>query len=218
MPDGRLIVFGGGGFHESKDGNLVCLLGFDDYKDKGPRTGRGEPEVPSQGVLSADGVFYLGTYFSGSGFSSKAPAVWRVGADGKIEPYVQNRGKGDGPGLWTGYFCGPHLWPSMHNYKYIPADCIFLMAHDDAWARRVRNGRVATLCPDGEWRELDAYGKGLRRFRWWAPGPNGTATAVDDTVSKFITFRVSGTDYGKAVVGPPFEPPQVEPDKGKPAK
>lgn len=213
MPDGRLIVFGEGGFYEYRQGTLVCLLGFDDYKDKGPRSAKGGPEMPTQGILGGDGVFYVGTYFSGSGYSGRGPAVWRISSDAKqVEPYVQNRGKGDGAGMTTGYFCGPHIWSSMHNYRYIPPDCIFLMAHDDAWIRRVRNGRVSTLCADGEWRELDDYKKGLRNFRWWAPGPGGTATAVADTVSKFLVFRVSGIDYGKPVSGPLLDLPT---DKGK---
>ena len=80
MPDGRLIVFGDGGFYEYREGQLVCLLGFDDYKRNGPRTQRGEPEIPTQGIMGADGVFYVGTYFSGSGYGGKNPAIWRVSA------------------------------------------------------------------------------------------------------------------------------------------
>jgi hypothetical protein len=160
--------------------------------------------MPTLGVLGADGTFYLGTYF-GSGYGGKTPAVWRIKADGKIEPYAQGKyGSGrDGPGLETGYFCGPHFWASMHNYKYLAPDCLILTAHDDAWFRRLRDGRVATLCPDGEWRELANVGKdGLRWFRSWCPGPNGTATVVNDQVSKTLTWLVSGIDYARPTTGP----------------
>ena len=112
----------------------------------------------------------------------------------------------------------------MHNYKFIPKDTLFLCAHDDAYLRRARNGRVSTLCKDGEWRELvreRAKKEALHWFRWLrgnmcpAPGPNGTSVTPMVSISRYLTFRVKGIDYGKPVIGPQLPIPPQSPDEKK---
>jgi hypothetical protein len=210
MPDDRLIVFRAGAFYELRDDKLVCLLGGDDHKS-------GKPLL---GVMGGDGVFYLGYYYGG--LKGVAADILRVLPDGTVEPYVHGRfgGHRDGDGMHTGYFCGPHFWAYMHNYKFLPKDTLFLCAHDDAYLRRARNGRVSTLCRGGEWREMireDAKKAGLHWFRWLrgnqcpAPGPNGTSVTPMVAISRYIMFRVSGIDYDKPVIGPQVEiPPEEE--------
>jgi hypothetical protein len=83
---------------------------------------------------------------------------------------------------------------------------------------------VATLCTDGEWRELPS-GRGidgakpLRWFRWLrgnmcsVPGPNGTNVAIVDSLCKSAYFLVSGIDYDKPTVGPQASIPAGAPDQ-----
>jgi RNA polymerase sigma-70 factor (ECF subfamily) len=208
MPGNRLVLFGLGSFYEYKDGKLICLLGFDDYKEKAYKDRKGQPSCGSLGVLGGDGVAYTCYYFGDN------PMVERILPDGKVEPYllaVSGRAL-DGPGMRMGMFCGPHIWMSMNDYRYIPPDCLFLHSHDDSFMRRARNGRVATLCKDGEWRELDKQfnTEALACFRGWNPGPNGTAN-VTYKVSKGMTWLVSGIDYAK----PTLEPLLKSVDSGK---
>jgi hypothetical protein len=180
---------------------------------------KGKAVAPSLGVMGGDGTFYLCTYF-GAGYGGKAPAVWRVKGDGKIEPYLHSRSNigRDGPGLETGYFCGPHIWMERNDPRLIPPDCLYISTHDDSWLRRARDGRVSTLCYDGEWRELPrCQTDGVRWFRNFSPGPGGTA--IVSAHNKVIKCLVSGIDYGKPVIGPLIAKGTLptKPAKGKPA-
>lgn len=198
----RLIVYGGGSFYEYKDGKLICLMGFKDYSANVPVSKKIDGKhAAGLGVMGGDGMFYVGYYFSPG-----APRVDRIHPDGKVELYLEdhyNRCQ-DGPGTDMGMFCGPHIWTAMNNYNYIPGDCLVLQSHDDMYLRRARNGRVATLCTDGEWRELTVkdVSRALPYFRNWNPGPNGTASVMNDRICKGLTFIARGIDYNKAVTGP----------------
>jgi hypothetical protein len=224
MPDGRVIVFADGGFYEYKDGNLVCLLGYDDYAklDVIPKKG-GKTDIPGMGVLGGDGTFYMGTYF-GTGYASKTPSIYRIVPGGKLEPYALTViGKHlDGAAMQSGGLCGYQIYAWMHNYRYLAADCVYPLCWDEQRIRRFRDGRISTLCEDGEWRELPK----IPRYSWrwaysFAPGPNGMATIYGSgdnpghTIE--VTFALRGIDWGKPTVGPKLEAPKLEAPKGKDA-
>jgi hypothetical protein len=223
MPDDRLIVYSQGSFYEYRDDNLVCLLGFDDYRANGPNNKTEQaPGITKLGVLAGDGTFYLGTYFGGGRLG-----VWRATADGTIAEIVRSRYNKlrDGHGLHSGFFCGPIFWAYVHNYRYIPDDILLLSAFDDNVMRRLRNSRVSTLCRDGEFRELGATRSSMKDalpwFRWHrgdtgpAPGPDNTCVAVLTGVSKIPAFLVTNIDYGRPVTGPQLPIPEDAPEPGK---
>jgi hypothetical protein len=202
--DNRLVLFTGKGFYAYADGKLSLLLGTEAWQAALPKDARGRTCNATQGLLGGDGYYYLGTYYAGP------PLVLRVSPDGKkAEQYVSESkaGRRDGAGIGTGWFCGPHLSASRSNPRFAPPDCIFPSTHDDSDLRRVRDGRVSTLCEDGEWREFkaergDASGKALNAFRWFVPGPNGTAiTSFKVPGPDGRCWIVRGIDYTKPIVG-----------------
>jgi hypothetical protein len=214
MPDGRIIMFAQGGFYEYKDEKLICLLGYDDYSNLGviPQKG-GKADIPSMGVLGGDGTFYMGTYF-GTGYGGKSPTVYRVVPGGKLEAYAKTViGKHlDGAALQSGGLCGYQIYAWTHNNRYLAADCVYVLCIDEQRIRRIRDGRVSTLCEDGEWRELPK----IPRYDWrwayfFAPGPNGMATIdgsgsnPEHTIS--VTFALRGIDWKKSTLGPLIDSP-----------
>jgi hypothetical protein len=192
-------------------------MGYNDYAANIPLSGKmtKAPRPASLGVMGGDGTFYIGHYFS-----ANVARVDRILPDGQVEIYMEdhyNRCQ-DGPGTDMGMFCGPHIWTSMNNYHHIPADTLVLQSHDDSYMRRARNGRVASLCKDGQWREVNRKDLSmiLPGFRNWNPGPDGTAITMNDRICKGLTFRVTGIDYDKAVIGPlRGEPPASAKDAGR---
>ena len=219
MSDGRIIIFVKGGFYEykeeekdgEKEATLTCLLGVDDYLAAStiPMQRPDRQDVPRLGVMGGDGTFYLGTYF-GTGYGGSTPSIWRKLPGEKLKPYAWciHNGLKDGNAMGSGAHCGHHFWAQMHNYAYIPDDILLITAHDEANLRRLRNGRISSLCPDGEWRELTDY---LIPSAWFwgasSPGPDGAVTGENVSISKNITFIVTGIDYTKATVGPLLERP-----------
>jgi hypothetical protein len=214
MPDGRIIVFADGGFYEYKDEKLICLLGYEDYSKLGviPQKG-GKTDIPSMGVLGGDGTFYMGTYFS-TGYACKTPSVYRLVPGGKLEAYAWTiQGKHlDGPALQSGGLCGYQIYAWIHNYRYLAPDCVYPFCWDEQRIRRLRDGRMSTLCEDGEWRELPK----IPRYAWrwaysFAPGPNGMATIYgsgDNPGHNIeVTFALRGIDWNKATVGPLLDAP-----------
>ena len=217
MPDGKIIIFAEGGFYEFKDGNLICLLGHDDYKDQASFPSKGKNvDVPTMGILGGDGTFYLCTYFK-TGYRGATPCIWRIVPGGKLEAYawsVKNSHR-DGAAMYSGSMCGHHIWMRMHNYNYLPPGDLLIMAHDEFHVRRIRDGRVSTMFTDGDWREMPE-GLEMFRYRWfhtYAIGPDGMTTssskagAFGHSVS--ITYLVTGIDYEKATVGDLIESPPV---------
>jgi hypothetical protein len=234
MPGGRIIMYTDGSFYELKGEDLVCLLGWDDYKDGGLPSDRNKRVTPpSKAVLGGDGTFYVGTYF-GTGYGGKTPAVWRIVGGNTAEPVawaVENLHV-DGPGMASGGHCGHHIWARHHNYAYLPEDFLIIMAHDDHTMRRLYKGRVSSLCADGKWREW--HRRNVKRgtipyagwFHTWAPGPNGTATGSSKAKghSSMLTFIVTGVPYDAPTTGPLLDskprpwPPEGDADGKKEAK
>jgi hypothetical protein len=144
---------------DEKD-TLTCLLAREDYNSKvSEATGKKDPE-PDTILAAEDGGFYVGFY------NGTYPIGWvfKVSADRKtVEPIAKDAGGGlcDGPGLKTHYFGGPLL------SKCCPKGNAFFGAIDDGIIRRWKDGRVSSLCRDGEWREFAKYGT-------WGSGEPGS--------------------------------------------
>ena len=210
--DGKLVVFVDSGFYHLEHGKLTCLLGPADYGAKGPKNTKTKKVVPVlEGFMGGDGSFYLGYYYSGGGGDGAAiAAIWRVSPDGtRVEPYARDTKKGltmeDGPALSAGFACGPHMW-MINNARYQPPDILFTSAHDESMLRRVRDGRVSSLCKDGEWRELGNRAK--ERFvgaLTWSIGPNGTVYQTQHSFRDIRTWLVTGIDFDKPTVGAKLE-------------
>jgi len=145
------------------------------------------------------------------GYGGQIAAIWRVSPDGaKVEPYARDAKKGltmeDGPALSAGFACGPHMRPMLNSAFLHPPDTLFTSAHDEAPLRRVRNGRISSLCKDGEWRELGNRAKErLAWFRNGVPGPNGTAYQTYGGATDVRTWRITGIDWGKPTAGAKLE-------------
>jgi len=205
--DGKLWIFVKGTFLQYENGKLTCLLGIEDYGAKGPKR-KGQPEAPAQGYIDGDGFFYMGTYFSGSGYGGKAPAIWRVSPDGaKVEPLAHSHGSTrDGDAMKeAAWHCGPHFNFGRNDGRYQPPGILFTSCHDEAALRRIMGGRVSTLCKDGEWREIKGKGKkeAYVWFQTWQPGPDGASYEVDsggDWRNDCRLYRITNIDYAKPTV------------------
>ncbi len=205
--NGKLQVFAKGSFLEYENGQLVCLLGPDDYLGKG---GEGPKAPCSEGYLGSDGSFYLGTYYDGEGYGGKGTAIYRVmvSSDGiKVEPLAKSQRGVQGGDAMTeaGWHCGPHLAAGWNEARYQPPGVLLTSSHDEAALRRIMDGRSAMLCNDGEWREL--VGNRNRNtplwFHMWRIGPNGTGYQIysgGDWFSDQRLYRITGIDYARPTV------------------
>lgn len=155
--DGKLYVRAGGWNpslfrYDDVQGDLTCILSPEDYRDKLDKNKHGSPAGAETVLVGADGAIYLGCSL-GEG----ARPIYRISADRrKFDKIVHGRGLNtgwDGPALKSGYFDGPIL------AEYFPPDSLFMTAVDDSQLRRYKDGRVSTLCADGEWREFPNKGK-----------------------------------------------------------
>ncbi len=98
-----------------------------------------------------DGSFLLAPYEE----SYPVGAVVHVSADGKEAKLLCKNARGNVDRDWDGdaltevaFFGGPLL------VDVVEENIVLFTAIDDALLRRLRNGRVSTLCKDGEWREF----------------------------------------------------------------
>lgn len=211
--DGKLIVFAGGSFYSYDGKDLTCLLALGDYQAKGPQKTKAGPAgpVPTQGAMDADGkTFYVGYYFAPNFLKE----VWRVSdAGARMELYLRDSGGSggwDGPGRSAGFFCGPHMANGRNDPRFQPPGVLFTSTHDEAGIRRTKDGRIAHLCLDGNWRELpkkpnDARGASkpqdvVNWGRAWNPGPSGTLLQMGTPCSggpDWRTWIISGVDFAK---------------------
>ncbi len=98
-----------------------------------------------------DGSFFLALYQE----SYPVGAVVWVSADGREAKLLCKNARGDVDKAWDGdtlteaaFFGGPLL------VAVVEPDIAPLTAVDDAMLRRFKDGRVSTLCKDGQWREF----------------------------------------------------------------
>jgi hypothetical protein len=199
--DGKMRFMADNAMYLLDEGKVTCILSPDDYK---PAT-EVMKGLPNECYAGGDGSFYLGYYYSGEGaYGGKAPGIWRVKPDGKVEPCCKSsRGNKttDGDALTeSGWFCGPHIGrgSGYRACRYIPADSMFTSAHDEDLFRRLQNGRMATLCQDGEWREISNPGQGLTLGEI---GPNGTVYFSLRRWVDMRLYRYTGLDFKKPVAG-----------------
>ena len=215
------------------DGEITCMAILSDYlpkltalyeawlaTDPNPKPKqRRKPKVPSQFSRGEDGVIYMASYWN-----SPPGGVYRMLPDWKtVEHLVSDnspvlktlskealaeRVKGldreniDGPGLLTTWHCGPADITVCGNL-------LFLHSIDSVAVRRWRDGRVSTLCYDGEWREAPS-----RRFRPTGgvsgkhhhPGADGKYIYItypgEERGGDNRILRFGPSDFNKATIGP----------------
>lgn len=208
--DKKLCVLGDGSFLEYDGGKLTCLLGPEDYGTSGPRQKNGEAAGPSEGFIGGDGSFYLSFYYSGYTTGSGGTAsIWRASADGgKMEPFAKDNHNShrDGDAMKdAGWHCGPHLCPHRNNIMFQPPGVVFTSTHDEDNIRRIRNGRVATLCVDGEWRENPGRGTPpVKAGNQWYVAPDCAAVrsySGGDFEWDCRMWMLRNIDWNKSTIG-----------------
>ena len=169
------VVFWSGGeawVYDDDKGDITCILRLSDYSAALAGieipTVKKKPQRPDSLACLQDGSFVLGTYQG----TYPVGAVFRYWPDRK-EIKLLAFDAGDVNKRWDGdalkecaFFGGPLLAGTW------PPDTLFFGAVDDALLRRFKDGRVSTLCKDGEWREFPtkaASGGGERTWEASAP-------------------------------------------------
>ncbi|GBD36582.1 hypothetical protein HRbin36_01707 [bacterium HR36] len=143
--------------YDDRQGTLTCVLTASQYMGaevwKTLRQGRPVTQPPQRMGFWPDGSFILNTYQE----TYPIGCVLKVTPDGKQVELLATNPRGsvdkafDGDALnQTAFFGGPLL---AGGGAY-PQGVVLLTAVDDALLRRLKDGRVATLCKDGEWREF----------------------------------------------------------------
>jgi RNA polymerase sigma factor (sigma-70 family) len=200
--------------YDDAKGSLTCILSPEDYLNKLDKNRQGSPAGAETVLVGADGTIYLGCALG----EGDRP-IYRISADrSKFEKVVHGRGLStgwDGPALKSGYFDGPIL------VEYSPPDTLFMTSVDDSQLRRYKDGRISTLCGDGEWREFpkkDKCGDWLpmyaykgkdadsaiigRRFVLWK---NYVYMLYFNGLGSHATIRFGPYDFNKPTVGPLVE-------------
>jgi hypothetical protein len=201
--DGKVYVSRAGECFLYEDGKLTKVLDRKDYAGKAGLKGHGQwPE--ECWVVGNDGSFYHQK-------GSEGPIIKVWPDKQRVENYVVNVAANswwDGPSTKTGWYCGPMLSAYKNDMRYLPLGVLISHTADEHCARRVRDGRVSTLYPDGEWRENPGKkdgGGALNWFRDFSVAPNGTAFQTYSSHVDIRTYRITGIDWGKATAGPQVE-------------
>ncbi|GBD35530.1 hypothetical protein HRbin36_00642 [bacterium HR36] len=179
--------------YDEESGTLTCVLAAASYAAKTTHWKTGKPlPPPDEVVIADDGTAYLNWYRG----SYPKGMVWRVSPDrNQVELVIFNPSEAafDGPALQSYWFGGPQ----MNGYQ--PPNIILAGAVDDRWLRRLKDGRISTLCSDGEWREFATRGDALKRPHLYAGfGTNGWAMYRD---SPYV-YRTYGSksDYATTII------------------
>jgi hypothetical protein len=205
--------------YDDKKGELTGLLDAADYRDKLDKNRNGSPARAEHVIVGTDGTIYLGCSVG----EGNRP-VYKVSADrSKLEKIVYGRGYNfgnpgfDGPALRTTYFDGPIL------IEYNPPDTLFMTAVDDSYLRRYKDGRVSSLCGDGEWREFPskkAVGQGSMLPMYGYRGKDSEAAIIGrgwvrhkdyvymlyfNGLGSHAAMRFGPFDFNKPTVGPLVE-------------
>jgi len=142
-----------------RDGKITCRLTVGDYGDKCLHWKTGKAlGAADQAVMGDDGTMYVLYY----GKSYPHGQIYRISKDrGKVEKIVECvKGGKDGPGLQSGWHCGPLL------IKNVVDDTLIISSVDSTYFRRWKNGRISTICEDdGEWREVYGTKSSRRGFK-----------------------------------------------------
>jgi hypothetical protein len=172
-------------------------------------------------VVDAGGNFYLGYYFSAYGLAAVPKLMIVHAGKSEAEPWAtaaNHHDKGstirigtDGPGMQSGWFCGPHFSPTKAVSPWGPPGVIVCHAHDESQLRRITpDGRVSTLYRDGEWHEAphlltekDIF-RGMSGFVYYGPKECALACCsnegMDPTRGEGI-YLFRNLDLAKATVG-----------------
>jgi hypothetical protein len=203
-------------FDEPK-GEMTCSFTLADYEPKVlemlGRVGRpvGEPE---HYIRTDDGYVYLLYYWKTYDVQGQ---VFRMSPDRKkferIISDATQRLKGqrlssnfDGNGLLTTWHCGPADITFSGN-------TLLTYSIDSTIVRRWVNGRVSSLCRDGEWRENPGRaGGGVVGAGYYQAGHHGNKwfyifSGVENGNDR--TYRFGPVDVAKPTVGPLQEEPKA---------
>jgi RNA polymerase sigma-70 factor (ECF subfamily) len=213
------VFYTNSGFYILESGSggakFVCILDVKGLKDRLPKDKGGRTPYPSEGWVDSGGNYYLCYYF-GAGFRGATATIWRVSPDGaKVEPYITNADGAktgqDGPGMNSGWFCGPHACGVKTVSLWYPPGVICCGAHDEFTLRRIVGGRVSTLYEDGEWREASQvdFKNQVANTSSLAYGANGWAlTCTSNEGFSHAgkgrgegTYLIKGIDFSKPTVG-----------------
>ncbi len=211
------VVWGGNVYLlDEARGEMTCVLVLRDYFPKalalydqwrGGGSGQrpAEIKVPDNIVRADDGAVYVVYYWRGPphGVFRILPdtiQVEHIVADnsGRMKGLGANR---DGRGLMTTWHGGP-------ADVYTSGSVVFLHSIDSQVVRRWLNGRVSTLCHDGEWRETRgrAPGEAAVWAGYYQPSPGGagyihiTHAGQESGDNRF--YKIGPIDFGKPTVGP----------------
>lgn len=221
-------------FDEAK-GEMKCLFTLQDYiskvesvltnwSGKRPGVSLGAPEHIER---TSDGNFFLSYFWK----TYPAGNIFKISPDGKqlehivkdISWEVKGTGVGanrDGDGLTTTWHCGPADISTCGNV-------LFLHAIDSVVVRRWMNGRVSTLCFDGEWRETPR-GRGIPGWvagKHYQPGQGNPKYNYiyitypgEENGGDIRVYRFGPIDFTKPTVGPLTEPLQQIKKEGETQK
>lgn len=167
-------------------GELTCVLALADYATKACKEDGKPLGEAESAALAQDGTVYLQYY----GKSYPDGRIFRVPADrSKVEQVVhsvQNSNR-DGPGLQSGFFCGPSGIGGSFGNVIIP------ISTDSNVVRRLTpDGRVSSLFRDGEWRESPNFDRSK------SVAGKGTA-AVDPEAAPYVWTPYPGEEMAGAV-------------------
>jgi hypothetical protein len=196
-------------FDEAK-GEMTCSFTLADYEPKvleflgRPGKPIGEPE---HYICTDDGSVYL-LYFWKSYPSGE---IFRMSPDRKKFEHIisdvthKPPWKGtirssnfDGHGLITTWHCGPADITFSGNV-------LFTYSIDSTVIRRWVNGRVSSLCMDGEWRENPGRaGGGVVGAGYYQPVPSGRYIYIFSGVENgnSLCYRFGPVDFAKPTTGP----------------
>jgi hypothetical protein len=113
--------------------------------------------------------------------------------------------------LKSGWFDGPQ------PVGYFPPDILFGTAVDESFVRRYKDGRISSLCRDGEWREFPktpGTGEAAENIKdnqavnwgrgWWR-GNGYIYTVYYLSTGTSAIYKSGPVDFAKPAVGPLVE-------------
>ncbi len=183
--------------YDDRAGTVTCVLAYASYKDKLQHPEAGiKLGPPEEVVIADDGTAYV-SWYRGTKYYA---CIYRVPPDRrKAELFVYNPRPADGGSARDGLALKTYWFggPQMNGYQ--PADLIFAGAVDDRWLRRVKDGRVSTLCPDGEWREFATRGDALKPPHLYAGFGTNSWAMYRNSPYVYRTYG-SKSDYATTII------------------
>lgn len=202
-PHRSIIVFANSGLFrlDTASGQLTCLCGKNDYFDAGRAlisASLSADSPPNEAYVDSLGAFYINWYSPAIGGTVRVSP----GLDSITLFCKDNGDQKDGPVETAGFFCGPQVRGNRNMCMFLPAACMTNGSQDEASLRRIYQGRISTLCLDGEWREFPG-GPGTGYCNWFyldvTPGPNNTAYTgyMYSLTHDLRLYKITDLDFSK---------------------